>query len=114
MKVSKEFTFDSAHNLVEYKGKCEALHGHTYKLRVTIDAPVGDDGLAFDFVDLKRLVEEKVIDRLDHAYLNDVIPQPTAENLVIWIWNELKTLPLCQLRLWETATSFVTYNGPEA
>ena len=54
MDVSKEFTFDAAHNLVAYKGKCEALHGHTYRLRVTLEGPVREDGMVCDFVEIKR------------------------------------------------------------
>ncbi|MHC5037929.1 MAG: 6-carboxytetrahydropterin synthase QueD [Planctomycetota bacterium] len=114
MKVSKEFSFDAAHNLKEYQGKCEALHGHTYRLRITVEIPVGPTGMAFDFVDLKRIVEDRVISVLDHTYLNDTLRQPTAENLAIWIWDTLSELPLWEVRVWETPDSFVAYGGPEA
>ena len=113
MKVSKEFTFDAAHNLTEYHGKCEALHGHTYRLRVTLEAPVDASGMVFDFVALKDSVDERVIRILDHSYLNDLLPQPTAENVAIWVWEQLRDLPLCEVRVWETPTSCVTYEGPE-
>ncbi|MHC4778479.1 MAG: 6-carboxytetrahydropterin synthase QueD [Planctomycetota bacterium] len=112
MKVSKEFTFDAAHNLTEYQGKCEALHGHTYRLRVTLSGEVQSSGMLFDFVELKAVVEDKVLQIVDHAYLNDTLPQPTAENLAVWIWDRLEDLPLCEIRVWETPTSFVTYEGP--
>ena len=111
MLVSRIFTFDSAHQLREYRGKCENLHGHTYRLQVTLDCPVGADGLAFDFVRLKEEVQGKVLDRLDHVFLNEIIPQPTAEHIAIWIWKELAALPLAEITVGETPTCFVTYRG---
>ena len=114
MFVSKEFTFDAAHFLTKYHGKCERLHGHTYKLRVTVEGPVGEDGMVMDFVELKRLVKEKVIDRYDHQSLNDFFENPSAEVVAMKIWEDLKPeLPvkLYEVTLWETADSFVTYRG---
>jgi 6-pyruvoyltetrahydropterin/6-carboxytetrahydropterin synthase len=112
VRVCREFTFDSAHRLEEYKGKCEALHGHTYRLRVSLEAPVGADGIAVDFCEIKKVVDERVLAALDHVYLNEVLPQPTAENMAVWIWKRLEGLPLFEVRLWETPTSFVSYRGP--
>ncbi len=114
MFVSKDFTFDSAHFLTKYHGKCERLHGHTYKLRVTVEGPVGEDGMVMDFVELKRLVKEKVVDRYDHQNLNDFFENPSAELVATKIWEDLAPgLPvkLYEVTLWETAESFVTYRG---
>ena len=111
MRVTKTFGFEAAHRLLEYQGKCEWLHGHSYKLSVTVDAPVRPDGIAFDFVDIKKIVKGKVVDVLDHRYLNDFVPKSTAENLAVWIWEQLKELPLAEVSLWETASSSVTYRG---
>jgi len=114
MLVSKEFTFDSAHFLTKYHGKCENLHGHTYRLRVTVSGPVQEDGMVLDFKELKGLVKERVIDRYDHQNLNDFFENPSAENIVLQIWKDLQDLPagkLAELVLWETADSFVTYRG---
>ncbi len=114
MLVSKEFTFDAAHFLTKYHGKCENLHGHTYRLRVTVEGPVGEDGMVVDFKELKVLVKEKVIDRYDHQNLNDFFENPSAELIAVQIWNDLlKELPvkLYEVVLWETADSFVTYRG---
>lgn len=114
MFVSKDFTFDSAHFLTKYHGKCENLHGHTYKLRVTVEGPVGEDGMVMDFKDLKTLVKEQVIDRYDHQNLNDFFENPSAELVAIKIWEDLVgELPvrLYEVTLWETAESFVTYRG---
>jgi len=113
MLVSREFRFDAAHHLVDYGGKCERLHGHTWSLRVTIEAPVGPNGLAFDFVALDRIVRERAISALDHTDLNEVVGQPSCENVAIWIWERLRDLPLREVRVHESPTSFVTYRGPE-
>lgn len=115
MQVTKEFTFDAAHYLTKYHGKCENLHGHTYRLHVTVDGEVGEEGMVIDFKDLKDLVKEKILNRLDHSDLNKTFENPTAELIAVWIWNELKNEPalggtkLYEIKLWETAESFVTY-----
>lgn len=111
MRVTKTFSFEAAHRLVDYKGKCERLHGHSYRLAVTVDAPVRPDGIAVDFTDLNRAVRTRIVDVLDHRYLNDYIPKSTAENTAVWIWDRLKGLPLAEITLWETASSSVTYRG---
>ena len=92
MLVTKEFEFDSAHYLPNYYGKCERMHGHTYKLQVTVEGKVGENGLLIDFVILKKIVKEKVLDQLDHQVLNDFLEVPSAENVAIWIWNQLVDL----------------------
>ncbi len=117
MLVSKEFTFDAAHFLTKYHGKCENLHGHTYRLRVTVDGPVGEDDMVMDFCVLKELVGERVLGKLDHADLNKLFENPTTEVIVKWIWDEiagaeeLGSVVLYEVKLWETASSFVTYRG---
>lgn len=113
MIICKEFTFDAAHKLENYEGKCANLHGHTYKLQVFVKGPIQENGLLIDFVDLKKHVKKKVIDLLDHKYINEVInTQSSVENISIWIWDQLKgSLPLYEIRLWETPTSFAIYSG---
>jgi 6-pyruvoyltetrahydropterin/6-carboxytetrahydropterin synthase len=114
MLITKEFTFDAAHFLTRYKGKCENLHGHTYKLHVTVEGEINENGLVIDFVDLKKAVNEKIINKLDHSNLNDFFENPTAELVVKWIWgqlNDFKNVKLYEIKLWESPTSFVTYNG---
>ncbi len=92
MFVTKEFTFDSAHFLTNYYGKCERVHGHTFRLQVTVEGKVQSNGLVIDFVVLKRIVKKQILDRLDHLLLNDVIENPSAERVVVWMWNQLKDL----------------------
>ena len=110
--ISKEFTFDSAHKLEWHEGKCKNLHGHTFKLEVVIKGKVDKNGIIIDFKDFKKIVNEKVIELLDHEYLNEVVENPTAENLVVWIWDQLKEfLNLHEIKLWETPTSSAIYRG---
>ena len=116
MFVSKEFSFDSAHFLTKYHGKCERLHGHTYRLRVTVEGPIGEDGMVVDFVELKRIVKEKVVERYDHQNLNDFFENPSAELIAKQIWEDLveevaQPANLYEVILWETPESFVTYRG---
>jgi len=114
MLVTKIFSFNGAHNLVGYEGKCEKLHGHTWSVHVTVEKAIGPKGLAFDFVLLKKIVEDKAISILDHSYLNDLISNPSAENIALWLWEHLeKEVPLTEIKVFETPTSFVTCRGPE-
>lgn len=117
MLLIKKFTFDAAHNLTAYRGKCEKLHGHTYRLAVRLEGRPGAGGMVMDFAELKRTVHEKALDALDHSYLNDLVPQSTAENMAVWIWKRLfpalkrPNCRLVELELWETADSGVIYRG---
>ncbi|CCJ33641.1 MULTISPECIES: 6-carboxytetrahydropterin synthase QueD [Caloramator] len=117
MLLIKEFEFDAAHNLIHYHGKCERLHGHTYKLVIKLEGEPDHEGMIFDFVELKRIVKERIIDKFDHAYLNDIISQPTAENIAIFVYKELKDVlkrdncRLYEVEVWETKTSGVAYRG---
>ena len=112
--ITKEFSFDSAHNLPWHKGKCFNLHGHTYKLSVTIGAALNENGIVMDFGDLKEIVKRKVVDKLDHHYLNDIFDNPTAELMTEWIAFQIsEDLPdgiiLKKVSLWETPTSYATW-----
>lgn len=113
MLITKKFSFDSAHKLIDYKGKCQFLHGHTYLLYVTLKGCINrKTSMVFDFNAVKMVVEKKVLSVLDHSYINDIIKQPTAENMAVWIWERLeKYLPVYKIELWETPDSYVTYYG---
>ncbi|RKD27341.1 6-pyruvoyltetrahydropterin/6-carboxytetrahydropterin synthase [Caminicella sporogenes DSM 14501] len=113
VNVTKIFTFDSAHKLENYDGNCKYLHGHTYKLEITVRGKTDYRGMVIDFNELKKIVNEKIISKLDHKYLNDVFDfNTTCENMVVWIFNELngvlnsKNYLLKKVRLWETPTSY--------
>ena len=117
MDVFSEFTFEAAHRLpnVPTGHKCARLHGHSYRVRVHVEADVdAETGMVIDFADLRRAFAP-VRDVLDHYYLNDVagLENPTSENLARWIWDRLAgDLPLVRVVIRETCTSGVDYRGP--
>lgn len=111
MLITKRFKFEAAHNLVNYKGDCENLHGHTYTLEVTLKGEVGQDGMITDFKEIERVVKERVLKTLDHSYLNDTVKISTCENLALWIWDRLKDLKLHEVKLYETEDSWISYKG---
>jgi 6-pyruvoyltetrahydropterin/6-carboxytetrahydropterin synthase len=117
MEIFREFTFEAAHRLpnVPEGHKCARLHGHSYKVIVHVEAPVGpESGWVMDFGDLKKAFRPLEA-RLDHYYLNDIegLENPTSEVLARWIWERLKpALPdLSALTVRETCTSGCTYRG---
>jgi 6-pyruvoyltetrahydropterin/6-carboxytetrahydropterin synthase len=118
-EISVEKHFDAAHYLRGYRGKCEAMHGHRYRVVVKIAAAKLDDiGLAYDFTDLKRYLKE-ILNRFDHTCLNDVTPfdkmNPSAENIAATIYNELKErlaaepVTLTAVEAWESPEQGVAY-----
>lgn len=123
--ITKRFRFEAAHQLSSHQGKCARIHGHSYLLEVTLRGPIkdvpgaSDHGMVMDFGDLKQIVQETVIRRLDHHDLNAVTGiYTTAENLVHWVWDALVTggLPeslLYRLRLWETESCYAELTAAE-
>lgn len=118
-EVSIDYSFAAGHALRDYKGKCENTHGHNYKVRVTVQGEKLDStGLLVDFVDLRRAVG-KIVDRLDHQFLNELPPfdelNPSAENIAHYFSRELDPqvskdgAQLQSVTVWETDTSFATY-----
>lgn len=131
MKVSKSFSFDASHQLVGHAGKCANLHGHTYKLEVCISGQIiqeleSSQGMVYDFGDLKKIVNEHVLDKFDHATLlqgNEPIAslletkrvilgfRSTAENMALFFAQQISIqlpagIELEYVRLWETGSSF--------
>jgi 6-pyruvoyltetrahydropterin/6-carboxytetrahydropterin synthase len=120
-QVSVEETFSSGHALRGYKGKCENLHGHNYRVQITLEGPQLDNiGLLVDFTHLKEVMRG-VIKRLDHQFINDLEPfttvNPSAENMAKYFYDEvsakLKDLPpgakVTDVIIWETDTSMAKY-----
>ena len=118
--VSIERHIDAAHYLREYQGKCEALHGHRYRVVVKVEAPQVDEiGLAYDFTVLKRHLDD-IISRFDHTCLNEVPPfdkiNPSSENIALTIYNELEpklagdTANLSCVEIYESPDSWVSYS----
>jgi len=117
--VSVEQHFDAAHYLLGYQGKCEALHGHRYKVVAKVEASqLNDIGLAFDFTEFKKHLNE-VLSDYDHTCLNDIPPfdkiNPSAENIASTIYNKLapglaeSPGSLSCVEVWESPDSWVTY-----
>ena len=133
-QVTVEDSFAAGHSLRGYRGKCENVHGHNYKVRVTLEGPALDaTGLLCDFKDLKEAIQSS-IRKLDHQFLNEVPPfdvlNPSAENLAKYLYEEIGRLfagpgqpahphPPGRVRVvqvWETDTTTASYfsNGAES
>jgi len=118
-EISVERTFSAAHALREYKGKCENLHGHNWRIRVSVSGQKLDKmGMLVDFTDLKSALDA-VLKKLDHTNLNDINPfnsiNPTAENIASYIYEGLKKYQLPQIKIasvevWESETSSAKYS----
>ena len=134
--VTKTVKFDAAHVLTNHQGLCKNLHGHTYRVDVSVTQPEGDDrDMVIDFRDLKKIATEAICDRFDHAFVYNTqsdgereiaagvekhgmrtgaIPfRSTAENLARLFYGELKArIPgLSAVKVWETADSCAEYRG---
>jgi len=119
-QISVEQHFDAAHFLRGYQGKCEALHGHRFRVVIKIKASRVDDiGIAYDFTELKQHLAD-ILTGFDHTCLNDVLPfdkiNPSSENIASIIYNELKpklagaSVSLSCVEVWESPQSRVAYN----
>jgi len=115
-KIKIKTDFSAAHNLRDYHGKCERLHGHNWIVEARFLYQVlGKDGMAIDFKEAKKLVNE-AIEKLDHAYLNEVDEfkdiNPTSENVAKFIYDSVKknNKNLKSISVWENADSCATYS----
>ncbi|HEX7736084.1 MAG TPA: 6-carboxytetrahydropterin synthase QueD [Ktedonobacteraceae bacterium] len=123
--LTKAVQFEAAHQLPGHRGKCAQLHGHSYRLEVSLRGPLkqeagaSDDGMVMDLQDLSEIIKRTVLARLDHRFLNEVMEErTTAENVAHWIWDALLAggLPeplLYRVKLWETATGWVEVTRAE-
>ena len=120
-EIAVEESFAAGHALRGYKGKCENMHGHNYKVRVTLAGEKLDSvGLLYDFVELKRGITA-VIKALDHRFLNDLPPfdqiNPSAENIAKYFYDEIgrqltasaNGARVKEVTVFETDTSTATY-----
>jgi len=118
-EISIEQHFDAAHFLRGYRGKCEALHGHRFRVVVKVKSTVVNDiGIAYDFVELKQHLSD-ILTRFDHTCLNDVPPfdkiNPSSENIAAIIYKELQSklaeapVSLSSVEVWESPNSGVAY-----
>ena len=120
-EVSVEQSFAAGHALRNYKGACENVHGHNFKIQVTIEGQELDGtGMLVDFLDVKQSMRD-VIARLDHRFLNDVPPfdvkNPSAENIAEYFYEELTSglvsnpvpVRVREVKVWETDIQSATY-----
>ena len=114
--------FSAAHQLREYEGKCENLHGHNWKVEVSVTGnKLGKNGLLIDFKLIKKATE-KVLDELDHEFLNDLdafkTANPSSENIARHIFTalsrELNTedIKVSKVTTWESDSACATYMEP--
>lgn len=114
MVIRREYRFEASHVLPRHPGKCRNLHGHSYRFLVSIRGTIDpDQGMVIDFGDLDEIVERELIPRLDHQHLNDLLENPTAEWIAVWIWRELvdKVEGLECIELYEVEGASVIYRG---
>lgn len=117
-ELSVESSFSAAHNLREYRGKCENLHGHNWKVRVLVASEeLNALGMVCDFVELKRYLAD-VLELVDHKYLNEQRPfdveNPTTENLARWITEQIaaklpSSVSVSAVTVWESERCSATY-----
>jgi 6-pyruvoyltetrahydropterin/6-carboxytetrahydropterin synthase len=125
-EIFVEETFAAGHALRGYKGKCENVHGHNYRVRVTLEGETLDGvGLLYDFVHLKRVIQQ-LIRALDHRFLNEFPPfdtvNPSAENIAKYFYEQAAAqLPgmengvrIASVTVWETDTTAATYRPSPA
>ena len=120
MQIRKLFRFEAAHVLPHHPGKCSRLHGHSYRFEVAVEGPLQEtgpaQGMIVDFDDIAAVVRPHVVERLDHSSLNDVLANPTAEHIALWIWDELapRLAGLSEIVVWETATACAVVRAGDA
>lgn len=104
-----EIGFDAAHQLLWHEGACRNLHGHTYRAEIAVHGELDGNGVIMDFADVKAVIIRAVVDDYDHAFLNEVLDNPTAERVAHDIADRLLAagLSLAEVRLWETRTCSV-------
>jgi 6-pyruvoyltetrahydropterin/6-carboxytetrahydropterin synthase len=120
VQIRKTFRFEAAHVLPHHPGKCARPHGHSYRVEVALAGPLQASGpaqgMVLDFDDLAAVVEPYVIEKLDHRSLNELMENPTAEHIAVWIWNALAPHleSLHEIVVWETATACAVVRSEDA
>jgi 6-pyruvoyltetrahydropterin/6-carboxytetrahydropterin synthase len=118
--IRKHFRFEAAHVLPHHPGKCSRVHGHSYRLEVAVRGPLQASGpaqgMVLDFDEISGIVRPLVIDRLDHSSLNDLMENPTAEHIALWIWDALASelAQLDEIVVWETQTACAVVSAEDA
>ena len=116
MKIGRHFEFDASHSLPqnEIYGPCGNLHGHRYELVIEVCGEMTSEGWICNFSDVKKIVNQEILEKFDHAHLNDYINVPTAENICLFIAEHLKSrieketpnIQLSRIKLYETSKCY--------
>ncbi|MCD6423121.1 MAG: 6-carboxytetrahydropterin synthase QueD [Elusimicrobia bacterium] len=116
-RISVSASFSSAHFLRNYRGKCEKIHGHNWKVILTVESKILKNNMVMDFSELKKILKD-VLSKLDHKTLNDIPPftkeNPTSERIAKFIADKIKMkLPsgvkISSVQVFETENSSATY-----
>lgn len=117
--IVKKIEFEAAHYLPKgsYRGKCNDMHGHSYKCEIGVSGLIDPHtGMVMDFSVLNNSIK-KCIKHLDHKLLNDIIINPTVENIIMWIWKYLAKeeliFNLSFITIWETSNCYCTINAKD-
>lgn len=120
-QVTIETHFSSAHRLRDYNGECERLHGHNWKVEISVSSEkLNSLGMVIDFRDLKQKAKD-IISRFDHQYLNEIPPfnelNPTTENMAKYLFDELSKIfntefiKVSKVTVWESPSCFACYSS---
>ena len=114
MRIKLIRSFSAAHRLPDYQGPCHDLHGHTWKAVFVLEGPVKQDGMVCDFKIVKKLLDGFLP---DHQFLNDIVPNPTAENLAQFLFDKIsaelkkQNLTLKTVEIWESDNAAAIVEG---
>lgn len=122
VEVTKDIMVESCHKLYDYDGKCKNLHGHSYRISVTVRSTRDKDGFVLDFKKLKQFLNLEVDKVIDHTLLNDSLPikNTTAENMSVLFFYmakdffknlDKKDFSIVSVKVWETTTSYAEFKG---
>ena len=112
--ITKAFEFQSAHHLpkVPEGHKCRNLHGHSYRVEISLSGEVNELGWVVDFADVESAVVP-LLKQIDHRCLNDVVglENPTAENIVLWFKQHLSLPGMSKIRVFEESTCWAEWQA---
>jgi 6-pyruvoyltetrahydropterin/6-carboxytetrahydropterin synthase len=118
IKLGVEQTFEAAHSLPGYNGKCKNVHGHTYTVEVVVEGNLDTKtNFVMDYFELRRIVND-VLEEIDHTFLNDIIEYPSCENILLFIKKKLerklknKKVSLVSVKLWEGKGQWAMVESP--
>lgn len=113
MTVSKKCRIEMAHSICGHE-TCGEIHGHSVDIIVSVRGPMNFmTGMVIDFKTLKYYIQEEIIKKFDHQYMNNILPVPTAEYLAFYIFKQLKyrNLNVVSVRVHETKNNYAEYDG---